>query len=328
MAYVVLDPFMVLRSYDSFYNTEVGLNKDYISTTIFDRHYQNEHYDSFIFGNSRSMFYQISDWKNHLHGEHKCYHFDASGESLYALAQKVKYIDCKGANIENVLLVIDHSTLIQDQPRGGHMNIISPQLVNYKNLMAFHAEFIKAFMSFKFLYAYFDYKISGQVKPYMTEDNLIGNTESEADVLTNEVRFPSSEALISKGLFYTEEKRKLFFKRDSIPNFSPPAIASNQKILLQEIAGIFKRHKTNCKIIISPLYDQIKLNRSDLDFLKVTFGGGQVFDFSGVNKFTNDYTNYYETSHYRPHVAREIMNIVYGDTLDFVVANNQAVKLN
>ena len=72
-------------------------------------------------------------------------------------------------------------------------------------------------------------------------------------------------------------------------------------------------NKTNYRIIISPLYNQIKLNNQDLDYLKQLFGKDNVFDFSGINKFTKDYNNYYESSHYRPHIAREIMQLIYHD---------------
>ena len=63
--------------------------------------------------------------------------------------------------------------------------------------------------------------------------------------------------------------------------------------------------------MISPLYNKMKLHNEDLEYLKKVFGETNVFDFSGINKFTNDYRNYYESSHYRPHVAREILKIVY-----------------
>lgn len=321
--YVLFDPFMVLRSYNSFQGTEVGLNKDYISTATFDRYYKEAHYNSFIFGNSRSVFYQVADWKKHLDPASSCYHFDASGEGLYALVQKVKYIDRKGLQLKNALLVIDHSTLAQYLPKTGHMSVISPQLVQYNNFISFHAEFIKAFMSLKFMRAYFDFKLSGQVKPYMIADNLIGNTPSENDVLTNEMRFPQFEDQIAKGVFYTEEKRKVFFKRDSIQKVASQVIARPQKLLLQEMVDVFKSQHTGLRIVINPLYDQVKLNPNDLTYLIQLFGEENVFDFSGINAFTEDYTNYYEASHYRPKVSREIMKIIYQreDSTRVVVAS-------
>ena len=67
--------------------------------------------------------------------------------------------------------------------------------------------------------------------------------------------------------------------------------------------------------MISPLYDQVKFNPEDLSVLQEVFGHNQVFDFSGVNEFTTSKYNYYETSHYRPHVANEIMKKVYAGQL-------------
>ena len=82
-------------------------------------------------------------------------------------------------------------------------------------------------------------------------------------------------------------------------------------MLLENIHSIFKKHNSDVRIVISPLYNQKKLNEKDLAYLKNLFGTERVFDFSGINKITNDYNNYYEASHYRPHVSRELMEIIY-----------------
>ena len=54
-----------------------------------------------------------------------------------------------------------------------------------------------------------------------------------------------------------------------------------------------------------PLYPE------DEKALRAIFGDDCVFNFSGINKWTTDYHNYYEVSHYRPHVASEIMDSIY-----------------
>jgi uncharacterized protein YdiU (UPF0061 family) len=141
--------------------------------------------------------------------------------------------------------------------------------------------------------------------------SLIDDRPKKYDIKTNEIRFETIENLITQGKYYTEERKKGFFQRDTLQKYSPRAIAENQKILLKNIFDIFNKHKTNYKIIINPLYNQIKLNNQDLDYLIQLFGRNNVFDFSGINKFTNDYNNYYEAIHYRPNIAREIMNLIY-----------------
>jgi hypothetical protein len=104
---------------------------------------------------------------------------------------------------------------------------------------------------------------------------------------------------------------KLFYKRDSIQKFSNQSIYDEQEILLKNIQSIFKKNKTDYKIIINPLYDQLKINPKDLKYIRDLFGAENVFDFSGINSITNDYHNYYETSHYRPFVCDSILNVIY-----------------
>jgi hypothetical protein len=316
--YIALDPFKVLYDYESFYdpnaNAMVTLDQDYVSTTTFIKNSKNINYNSFSFGNSRSIFYQISDWEKHLNENATCYHFDASGEALWAINKKVEYIDKKGTNIENMLLVLDYSTLIQDKPKSGHLGIISPALVDNSNIIGFHKTFFLAFLSPKFFYAFMDYKLSNQFKPYMKRGFLLDDRKRNYDNVTNELRFDYLENMIHENKYYTPERLSIFYDRDTtIQRFSQVCILKNQMSILSNILTITKKNNTEIKIIINPLYDQLKLNKKDLEYLKTLFGYENVYDFSGINKFTNDYRNYYETSHYRPHVTSEILSIVYGN---------------
>ncbi len=313
--YIYLDPFKVIKSYTTFFDESekgrVGLNQDYISTTTFDNNYKTENYNSFIFGNSRSIFYQISDWKKHLSPDSRCYHFDASGESLFSINKKIQYIDKKGLEIKNVLLILDFSTLIQDKSKSGHLFIISPQLVDYSNIKDFHFTFFKAFLTPKLFYAFIDFKITGKVKPYMKKDFLLDDRPRNYDIKINELRYDFFEDLINSNNYYTPERLSVFHDRSATQNYSPISINKNQKTFLGNIHNIFIKHNTDYKIIISPLYDQIKLNSEDFEYLKILFGENNVFDYSGINEITKDYRNYYESAHYRPHVSRKIMNEIY-----------------
>src|SRR5258708_18197963 len=104
--YFYLDPFKVVKHYDSYYKSGrpnyITLNKDFISTENWVNHHGQYDYDSYIFGNSRSMFYKIGTWKNYI-GEDsdKCYHFDAAGESIYGIARKFSFLSAQKAKIRN-----------------------------------------------------------------------------------------------------------------------------------------------------------------------------------------------------------------------------------
>lgn len=314
MIYAWVDPFKVIWHYDNFYeqsNTlSPPLDKDYVSTTNYDNRYKDEHYDSFIFGNSRSIFYETAIWKKYLPANSKPYHFDASAETMYGIYKKVQYIDGKNEKMNNLLLVLDHLILERDKSLDGHLFAISPQLTGYNNIANFHLQFLRATLSYEFLPIYIEHKVTGKLEPYMTETALRPITY-QYDKYTNEMRHIADEKRIADGTFYTPDVMKVFHKREAVQKCSPVVIKKNQKEMLSEIARIFKKQGTKYKITINPLYDQQKLNVADLAYLKKLFGSETVFDFSGINSITENYRNYYENSHYRPHVATAIMSEIY-----------------
>src|SRR5678816_949928 len=84
--YLLYDPFKVLYQYDSFYEKgqqkEADVNAEYVAVETFLHNYQSLQYNSFIFGNSRSRFFEVADWSQYI-GSDRCFHFDASNETLY-----------------------------------------------------------------------------------------------------------------------------------------------------------------------------------------------------------------------------------------------------
>ena len=102
-----------------------------------------------------------------------------------------------------------------------------------------------------------------------------------------------------KMLNVFSESRKRKQKVDTLSNLTFE--------ILKEISKIFKENKTDFKIIISPLYNQVPLKKEYLNKMEQIFKKTNVYDFSGVNSITSSFGNYYEQSHYRPHVARLIL---------------------
>jgi len=319
--YVFFDPFMVIGSYDNYYaenqrrfdnKANLTMNRDMVSTNtlLYNTEKKNIGYNSFILGNSRSMFYNISDWKRYLSVDAICFHYNSFGESLYAMGKKIEFLDKLNIDLKNVLLVFDHESLKEDKPSKSHLNMITPILVNNDNLLEFHANFFKAFINPMFLIAYFDLRITKIYKPYMKKAGL-SDYHIAYDVLTNEYRWDYIDSLLENNQYYTPIVMQSFYKRNAIEKISPIAIKKNQIEILEKIQVILKNHNTDYKIIISPLYDQEKLNPQDLAKLQEIFGIDKVFDFSGINAITDDYRNYYENSHYLPKVANDILGKIY-----------------
>ncbi len=319
--YFYLDPFKVVKHYDSYYHSGrpnyISLNKDYISTENWVNHHAQYDYDSYIFGNSRSMFYEIGSWKNYIGADsEKCYHFDASGESIYGIAGKFRFLAAQKAKIRNVLIVMDAGALNKADNSAGHLFLKDP-LISGQNRLAFQTDMLKDFFDFDFLRALLDFKLSGKIKDYMKKDFLLDDKPFFYDYVTNEVRMDHYEEMIRKDTAsYYGPREDIFYPRDStVQSVSDAVIRQPQLALLDTIHRILLEDQASYRIVISPLYDQKKINPADLRILRNIFGEKNVFDFSGINAITNNKYNYYEVSHYRPHIAKKIMRIIYGDTL-------------
>lgn len=309
--YLIIDPFKVIYKYseqiNSTKNYQLASNRDFQSSQLFLWNYKKYDYNSFIFGNSRSFFYQVKTWNNFVHDN--CFHFNASSESIYGINCKLKYLDENNVSINNALIVIDSSAINKTKNSTNHLFIKHP-LFSKQSFIIFHLAMFKAFFP-KAIFAFTDLYITDKKKAYMKKFGIMDNVWKH-DMISNQLEYYAYDQQIKNNpVSYYADKLKLFYKRDTIQTFSKPAIYKPQKELLMSIQSILKKHKTNYKIIISPLYNQIKLNPKDLDYLKSLFGTENVFDFSGINSFTNDYRNYYEASHYRPPVCDSILNIVY-----------------
>ncbi len=314
VSYVVLDPFKVVKTYPYFYekrfNGGVALHKDYVSTMTYLHNKKEHKYDSFIFGNSRSMFFHIDDWKDYIVKDTHCYHFDASGENLVGVLKKLEFVVSHGDSIKNILLPIDYFTIVPENRDNRLLSVLSPVLIDNANWWSFHRIFIGAFVSPDFLRTYIDFRLSHKIKPYM-QKKYIDKYPFNYDHISNEMRYDDFEKEIKQNTFYTNERMKVFYKRPDTVVTSPVCIFDNEKEILSKINSIVKSNHTNIKILINPLYDQKKINPVDLAWLKNEFGECNVYDFSGVNALTEDYRNYYENSHFRPFVASNMMRIVY-----------------
>jgi hypothetical protein len=308
--YAYLDPFEVIKSDGNYYQDKrIVYNRDSNSTNIFLLNYPRYRYDSFIFGNSRSLAFLCNEWRSYLDSD-RVFHFDASGESLFGVWSKVRFLDRRGVVLKNCLIVLDAECLNITTNSPDHILIKHP-LVSGESRVRFHQAMLKAFLNFGFLTEYLQYKATG-IPPSSSE--LFETREFSYDPVTNDVYFTGQERELSDDLGgYYAKRRHIFYDRET--HITPPqssVIASRQKLMLSEIKRVLDKHGTSYHVVVNPLYDQKPLSVQDADYLRILFGPQRVFDYSGKNRFTGEVTNYYETSHFRPIVACEIMAEIYG----------------
>jgi hypothetical protein len=311
--YFVMDPFHIFSSIKDYSRPQhrVTINAGHIATRIYDKYHDDFNYDSFIFGNSRSIFWEIDHWKNYIQPNSKCFHFNQSSETLFGINKKILFIDRKGGVIKNALIILDVDSIL-DSSRSGYMSLTSPILLSsLGHFVKFHLSHFKAFVSPRFLFNFIIYKSTGNYYNFMSKTFNISPLVYEFS--SNESRYEQFERIIKKDytLFYNKKLMTRFYERNEKEITSDNIIFKNERKLFVEIKNIFNKHQTNYKIIINPLYNQFRINDKDLKILNSIFGKENVFNFSGKNKFTNDFKNYYEDSHYRPHVSKEIMKMIY-----------------
>lgn len=303
--YIIDDPFMMYWRYDNL--CEYGQRKQCINVAYrgirwMDQYADSLHYNSFVIGSSRSHFYYVDEWKQYLSDDATCFHFGQSTDNLYGSLQRVKYLYKRYKRIDNMLIVMDEEYLSEMKPHTGLLYRQPWQVTEENDFLAFNRECVLAFFSLEY-----QKRIWGVCREenelhyyYIPEYNELHKDEAEMLLESNPEEY-----------YRLLNKDSVLYVRTGRDTVARQVIQDEQKRALNELSTLLKEHNTDYRIVISPLYNQISLNPLDIQFLNEIFGVDRVFDFSGVNEYTNDITNYYETSHYRPKLCSQILKCMY-----------------
>jgi len=316
--YFVMDPFYVLYDHGDDYFVSNGtpdaytLNRDFVATEMFLRKHELYNYNSFVFGNSRSTAFLSRDWKPHLRSDASIFHFNGGGEKLIGMHMKFALIEKYDVNLENVIIVIDHNLLTPDKiPRGPRGRF---HYMQTENFLKFQLEYFLDYITTDFFLQYFAFKIfnyKGSLSEKIFENDQLFR-QMKYDNRQNDWIFIGDSISISKNedSFYNARKN-IFPKRKDYEAFAERKIDDSQLLLLNDIKLILEKHNSDYRVVISPLYDQLKIDSIDLIELNKIFGDERVYNFSGKNEITENIRNYYEFSHYRPKVGSLILDSLY-----------------
>ncbi len=310
---VFWDPFKVFQSYsDYYYNNNIPLNRENVCLNLLKKREGN--ISNFIIGSSRSHAYKTEKWCSKIkQPKNTVFHYDGSELGLYRTTNAIKYLS-QSYEIKNILLITDEWFFREIEMPSNHL-FIQPAIVSKENSLFFYLTFIKSAFSFKFIFSNLVYKLTGKHYAFMDKYlNKVGPYKSSYDNFTGDVWYGAdSEIKADSLLYYSKRNSEGIFKREKNTGISKSKslIKAPQEKYLRDLQSIIKTNKINIKIIISPLFSQRKLNDEDKNILKNIFGKENIFDFSGQNHITENISNYYEASHYRPHVANQIMDSIY-----------------
>lgn len=308
LSYFVFDPFHVLRNYQHYGSNYLKtFNRNRLSTQTYLNYKDRENFDSFIFGSSRASAFRTQDWAKYLDGG-KPFHFDAFNDNISGISGKIAYIDQNGSNLKNALIIIDGDTFSEQYDD-------SESIVHHKDYrwteewpISYHTRFFKAYFKKKYFLSYLDLKIFNTYRPaYMDEFFKFKYYYTTPE---NDFLFPENIENIQKdSLQYYKDPE--FYNRNPNPPLMDRQIKTHHLADLRKIDSLFTAHKTDYKIILGPSFDQREYNPIDLDILSIFFGKKNIYNFTGKNFITNDISNYYEISHYKPVAGQKILKEIY-----------------
>jgi len=268
-------------------------------------------YNSFILGSSRSMSLYACYMQQKIKNS-TFFHYASCGETIGGIAAKLNLIEALGYEIDNVVIYFDTDFTFL---REGECRTNDHYLLTKDNKISYYFSHYKNFippqLSLDKIKILLNYKEDTFFKPN-TEMDIITNDVSHIcsdSILTNygnatlkKFQISKIDALVASGFFYEREKTT---------QYKEIQISDSEKNMLQNIKAIFQKHKTNYYIIISPLYDQLKFNIEDMNTIQEIFGN-RVYDFSGINSYTNNVYNYIpERNHFRNYISKFMIDSIF-----------------
>lgn len=308
--YLMTDPFKTLHPFSFDYCDN---NRDYISSELFLRNNPKYHYNSFVFGSSRCCGFNTYHWKHYLPEGATQFLFQAWGETLTGIEQKIDYIDRNGNDIDNVIVLFDIPNVFSNNQLPNGVLLIKHYKFSGQSKVAFQFCLFYGFIQKPSKWFSSIKQYINPVTNTFTSDTISNdwnNSNKDLDIIYQ----PKKDSL----LFCSLKARQAFLKEieektESDLKSSRPQITPSLLKQLKHIKSVFEKHHTNYKIIISPAYcyNHPAINKEDLKIIQNVFGKDKVFDYSGKNDITTDYNNFSDPNHFGLSVGWQIIEEIY-----------------
>jgi hypothetical protein len=320
VSFVVLDPYRVVRTYDEYfldpvkYPARIGMNKGIVTIANYKaRMAEGYRYNAYIFGASISCYYDVDDWVTHLAGDKSKImpiHFDSSSEAIEELANKVEYLHATGADIDYALVVLDPIVMrdvVCYEPYCVDPPELNPGLLHK---LRYYYVFLRASANIDYYKSWVTYCLTG-VPRRNGHYAIFEEQPIVYDAIHNQERLPQWDSIISADpeSFYT---RYPLIPSPEHMTEGRVTLTAERCRLLRKMAGIFAKHNTDYRIVISPNRYKVYLNSADYDSLTNIFGRERVHNYTKTmsHRLETD-TLLYDRTHYRPVFASELMDSIY-----------------
>lgn len=310
--FFLTDPYKTLKPFSLDYLDLT--NRDYLSSELFLMNYPEQHYDSYIFSSSRGCGINTYHWVKYLSEGSNQFLFQAWGETLTGMAQKIDYIDQHGYALKNVLLLLDIPGAFDPVQLHSGANVIKHPAFSHQPKWLFQLTLLYDFLQKPTQWTRAIKKWIRPIPESISFDSVSNDWEKEnrnRDLATP----PEKDSLCllnsrSKSFYIAQA---ICAQSSNLLQESGPLIHNEELRLLRHIREVFDRKGTDYRVVISPLYCYLNpsLSHEDRQVLSEVFGQEYVYDFSGKNAFTEDYNNYSDSKHFGLSVGWHLIEQIY-----------------
>jgi len=282
----VVDPFKVFGS--NILPYQVQMNERFVKVEFLKKNHQN--FNAYIFGSSRVGVVEPSIIEQYI-PDSKFYNFTLSSATLDDYEKHLSYFIKEQYMVNTLYLQLDIDNMqVYGKPSSDYLSKLHPDVVNESPTLYY----------LKYLVGFFPLnlreKIEGSIndkknKEYSLEKGTWYLVNSEKRIEENRTKYLASVSGFNfknpRNIAYTKQKE-------------------NMKAL-QKIVDLCKENAIKLYLFTSA-HNQNMMDTFILkdynNYLRNISEISDFYDFSGYNSVTTNNFNYYEVSHYRPHVAR------------------------
>ncbi len=265
-------------------------------------------YNSFIFGSSRTTGIYACYLQERIPGS-RFFHYAHWGETIGGINQKIKLLDQRGYDLNNVIIYLDTDVSFEGE---GKCRPADHYLLTGQKQVKTQLKHFKSFftnMDVDQLKILLGMRVSGEVFPNWHSDP---ETNDPTQVCTDSLLQHYAEVLQTPAHIRSIDSMKqagFLYERPAQQSYLEPQISPAEKNYLYEIKSTFDQHNTHYYVVITPLYDQHKFALEDLQILRECFGD-RLYDFSGISDISNNLYNYPDRKHFQPYISKMILDSI------------------
>lgn len=308
--YLWTDPFRTLHAFDM--NDVNSVNREYVSTELYLRNKTTYHYNAFVFGSSQASGLNTYTWKMYLPDTASTFVFQAWGDNITGVMQKIEWLDANGAKIEHALILMDMPGFFMGQQVKYDALSMQHYALTGTPEWLYHA---REYYNFIQKPSSWRRNVKLKYRGYreaITADSI--TNDWFADNAKNYEAIPKQDSLSQ----CTEQTRRDFFLRNAYVTEddvkeAPAVIDESFLPTLLTIKAVLDKQKTDYYVIVTPVYRYTHpfMNTQDLKTLQEVFGEDRVYDFSARIEYTSDYNDFFDPVHFGTRLGWYMLREIY-----------------